>query len=179
MAFAISSTADNGTVPRITSYGVTFLYFLIADLRYSLESLVKRCDVNGDISYRNILLNNSGKVARRRTLGYVSYLSCFLMSWSNCALVCCRHLVKNALNFIDHRRSSRTNCKECLCGHSREQKLPWRECTVRHHYIKNASLVPWTDRVNHERSLEFRVWFSWDRSKERENLGERCQRFML
>lgn len=68
--------------------------------------------------------------------------------------------------------------EECLGGYSREQKSPSRGCTFKHHYIRNASPVPWTDRVNHERSLGFRAWFSWDRSRERENLGERCQRFV-
>lgn len=93
------------------------------------------------------------------------------MSRSNRALICRRHLVESEIKF--HRSSA------LVADRLREQKSSWRECTLRHHYIKNASSVPWTDRVNHERSLEFRAWFSWDRSRERENLGERCQRFVL
>lgn len=73
-----------------------------------------------------------------------------------------KHFVRNTLNFIDDRREQtvrnifidiREN-KSCFGAN-----VLW-DATI-------SSRVPWTDRVNHERLLEFKAWFSWDRWKEK------------
>lgn len=77
-----------------------------------------------------------------------------------------RHLVKNYIN--DREMIPREQTARNVFVNIRENK----SCALARMYSQTAlyqerfSCIPWTERVNHERSLEFRAWYSWDRCGE-------------